>query len=109
MQAVLSDPEGKEVCRFEVKNGENAAVPVADPRLWSAEAPELYTLTLTAGEEVIGDKVGFRKIVVESGVVKINDVPVKFRGCEPSRQLSGNRICVLGCTDGEGSHTDEAA
>lgn len=80
VQAVLSDPEGKEVCRFEVKNGENAAVPVADPRLWSAEAPELYTLTLTAGEEVIGDKVGFRKIVVESGVVKINDVPVKFRG-----------------------------
>ena len=80
VQAVLSDPEGMEVCRFEVKNGETAAVPVADPRLWSAEAPELYTLTLTAGEEVIGDKVGFRKIVVESGVVKINDVPVKFRG-----------------------------
>lgn len=80
VQAVLSDPEGKEVCRFEVKNGEKMAVAVADPALWSAEDPKLYALTLTAGEEVIGDKVGFRKIVVENGVVKINDVPVKFRG-----------------------------
>lgn len=79
-QAVLSDPEGKEVCRFEVKNGENVTVPVADPALWSAEDPKLYSLTLTAGEEVIGDRVGFRKIVVENGVVKINDVPVKFHG-----------------------------
>lgn len=80
VQAMLSDPEGKEVCRFEVKNGENVTVPVADPALWSAEDPKLYALTLTAGEEVIGDKVGFRKIVIENGVVKINDVPVKFRG-----------------------------
>ena len=80
VQAMLSDPEGKEVCRFEVKNGENVTVPVADPALWSAEDPKLYALTLTAGEEVIGDKVGFRKIVIENGVVKINDVPVKFHG-----------------------------
>lgn len=80
VQAVLSDPDGKEVCRFEVKNGEKAAVQVPTPALWSAEDPKLYSLVLTAGEEVIGEKVGFRKIAIESGVVKINDVPVKFRG-----------------------------
>ncbi len=80
VQAVLSDPDGKEVCRFEAKNGKNVAVSVVDPELWSAEDPKLYALTLTAGEEVIGDRVGFRKGVVENGVVKINDVPVKFRG-----------------------------
>ncbi|MCQ2519044.1 MAG: DUF4981 domain-containing protein [Lachnospiraceae bacterium] len=78
--ADLIDPEGKIISSFEVHDGEKGIVHVEHPRLWSAEVPVLYALKITAGEELIGEKVGFRDITIENGVVKINGVPVKFRG-----------------------------
>ena len=53
---------------------------VADPILWNAEAPYLYTLVLETENEVITDRVGIRRIEVINKVVYINGVAVKFRG-----------------------------
>ena len=53
---------------------------VAKPLLWTAETPELYTLTIVTDGEAIAQQVGIREISVENGVVMINGSPVKFRG-----------------------------
>jgi len=47
---------------------------------WNAENPYLYTLVLHCGGEWIVDRVGFREICIENGVVKINGQAIKFKG-----------------------------
>ncbi len=79
-EVVLKDKEGTLVGESSVKAGEVFTITVENPKLWSAESPYLYQLTLTTDEEVIGEKVGFRNICIENSVVKINGTPVKFRG-----------------------------
>ena len=60
--------------------------PVAAPRKWSAEEPNLYTLLLTLADthgnilEVESCKVGFRQIEVSDQQVLINGVPIKIQG-----------------------------
>lgn len=78
--AVFSDKDGRELCLLSAKDGEQATVQINAPHLWSAENPYLYDLVIRAGKEVIGEKVGIRKIEVENGVVKINGTAVKFKG-----------------------------
>ncbi len=80
VSAELSDSSGKIIASFSARDGEAVSVHINAPVLWSAEKPYLYSLTITAGEEKIGEKVGFRKVNIENGVVKINGVPVKFKG-----------------------------
>lgn len=54
---------------------------VAYPRLWTAETPHLYGLTIACGGEYIYKKIGFRSIAVSGrGELCINDVPVKLKG-----------------------------
>lgn len=53
---------------------------VANPALWTAETPLLYTLLIKTGDEVIAQKVGVREICVQGGVVLFNGQPIKFRG-----------------------------
>ncbi len=60
--------------------GENTIVKIDAPYLWSAEEPYLYDLTVFSENEKIGEKVGFRCISVDKGVVKINGRAVKFKG-----------------------------
>lgn len=76
----LADMTGATVAEFDAAAGATARVEISAPQLWNAERPYLYSLTITAGEEVIGEQVGFRSVTAENGVVKINGVPVKFRG-----------------------------
>lgn len=76
----LADSDGKIITSAKAADDKAVEIPVEMPSLWSAESPILYNLTITAGDEVIGEKVGFRAISIENGVVKINGVPVKFRG-----------------------------
>lgn len=78
--AKLSDPAGNTIASIAIFDGNKGIIHVDNPQLWSAEVPALYDLVITAGEEVIGEKVGFRDIAIENGVVKINGVPIKFRG-----------------------------
>ena len=73
----LYDAEGSEIAASE---GRNPVLKVTNPKLWNAENPYLYTLVLKGGNEVIVKKVGFRKIEVDGDVVKLNGVPIKFKG-----------------------------
>lgn len=60
--------------------GETLTLQLKDPNLWSAETPNLYDLTLRCGEEVIYEKVGFRSVCVENGVMLFNGKPIKLKG-----------------------------
>ncbi len=53
---------------------------IEKPLLWNAETPNLYTLILQTPGETITEKVGFRTVCVEDGVVILNGSPIKFRG-----------------------------
>ncbi|MBU5482603.1 glycoside hydrolase family 2 TIM barrel-domain containing protein [Blautia sp. MSJ-19] len=59
---------------------------VEDPVLWSAEDPQLYDLTLDvyneAGElqEVIPQKVGFRRFEMKDGIMTLNGKRIVFKG-----------------------------
>ena len=58
---------------------------IANPKIWSAERPNLYTALLTLhkrGElvEVIPQKVGFRSVEIIGNIFYVNDVKLKFKG-----------------------------
>ncbi len=70
-------PEEKTVeIRREIKN----------PKKWSAEDPNLYNAVLTLKDsdgtaiEAVGCKTGFRNFGIEDGLMKINGMPVLFKG-----------------------------
>ncbi len=62
------------------------SLPVAHPRLWSAEHPNLYTLTVQLKDstgtvlETVTRRVGIRQISIENGILCVNHVPVKLTG-----------------------------
>jgi beta-galactosidase len=54
---------------------------VRRPRLWSAEEPALYTLTVTLdGAEPLSCGVGFRTVEVRDGLLRVNGRPVRIHG-----------------------------
>ena len=79
-EIVFSDAEGAAIFSGEARDGETLCISVESPVLWSAETPYLYSMTITSCGEVIGERVGFRDVCVDNGVVKINGRAVKFRG-----------------------------
>lgn len=79
-RAELFAPDGALIGEFAAAAGETAELTVISCRPWSAEDPVLYSLRITSCGEVIGERVGFRKVSVENGVLRINDRPVKFKG-----------------------------
>jgi beta-galactosidase len=71
----------------------NVKFPVIAPAKWTAETPNLYTITMTVGEkgesgvvydrvasEFLSARVGFRKIEIKDRVFTVNGVPVKLKG-----------------------------
>jgi beta-galactosidase len=95
VSATLADPAGKTV--FEQPLGQAAVAAgaettvtgrqhVTNPLKWSAEAPHLYTLLITARDEagrvleVIPWRVGFRTSEIKGGQFLINGQPTLFRG-----------------------------
>ena len=67
---------------------------VENPKKWTAETPELYTVVLglsgssndsaagavAKGGELISTRVGFRKVEIDGRVFKVNGVPIKMYG-----------------------------
>ncbi len=73
---------------------------VADVKPWSAEEPYLYTLVLTLKNngspiEYVSQKIGFRSVEINDGIIKINGKRVVFKGtnrhefdCRTGRYIS---------------------
>ncbi|MGN0636988.1 MAG: glycoside hydrolase family 2 TIM barrel-domain containing protein [Huintestinicola sp.] len=80
VSAKLTDKAGNLAAEFSARDGETVSCEISAPVLWSADKPYLYAMTISAGDEVIGERVGFRKVCIENGVVKINGRAVKFKG-----------------------------
>ncbi len=63
-----------------------AQIVVTQPRLWSAEEPNLYTLLLTLADAqgqtltVERFRVGFRQMEIKEGRLLVNGAPVKLKG-----------------------------
>ncbi|CAL66669.1 glycoside hydrolase family 2 TIM barrel-domain containing protein [Christiangramia forsetii] len=61
-------------------------IPIENPKKWTAETPNLYTLTLSLIDlnseitEVKSTSVGFRKYETKDGVFMVNGQPVKIYG-----------------------------
>jgi len=59
---------------------------ISDPKLWTAETPNLYDLNISLKAEgpqtlqVIHQKVGIRKVEISGGQLKVNNVPITIRG-----------------------------
>jgi len=59
---------------------------ITNPKKWTAETPDLYTLLLTltnANNEVVeqvSTKVGFRSLEIKNGLFLVNGKPIRFRG-----------------------------
>ena len=86
-QIAISDAAGAVVAVSQLRSVDNdpdythlSELEIRDPRLWNAEAPALYTLTIETDREVITDRLGLREIRVDGAVVRLNGQPVKFRG-----------------------------
>jgi beta-galactosidase len=72
-RARLVDPDGRTVLdEFEGR--------VAGARLWSAEAPHLYTLVVTAGDDEVSCRVGFRSVEVADRRLLVNGRAVRICG-----------------------------
>ena len=57
-----------------------AVLMVPYPRLWNAEDPYLYALTLTCPHEIIEDRVGIRQVRTDGPVLLLNGAPIRLRG-----------------------------
>jgi beta-galactosidase len=61
-------------------------LPVNDPLKWTAETPHLYTLLVAlknSGEtvtEAVSCKIGFRKVEIKDGQLRINGIPIHIKG-----------------------------
>ena len=71
-----------------VSGTSNANLSVPSVKAWSAELPNLYTLTLTLKDkkgnalEVIRQKVGFRNIKIEGGQLLVNGKAILIKGAD---------------------------
>ena len=63
---------------IDVAAGEQVRVDAVEP--WSAEVPRLYDAAVAAGGERVALRIGFRTVVVEDGLLKVNGRRVLLRG-----------------------------
>lgn len=75
----LVSPDGKTVSEGVSENG-NIEISVIKPMLWCDEIPNLYSLYLTCGTEVICQKVGIRRFEIKGRVIYVNGKKVKAKG-----------------------------
>lgn len=80
------------------------ALPVREPRQWSAETPHLYRLTVSLLDEqgalieCEGYDVGFRRVEISGGLLRVNGKPILIRGANRHEHdpASGHAIDVAG-------------
>lgn len=84
---VLRAPDGSIVAKASTSGGgsKQVVMNVANPLKWTAETPNLYTLTATviSGKsitEVIPVRTGFRKVEMRNGQLCVNGQPIIIKG-----------------------------
>lgn len=97
LDAALIDPDGAEIDVMTLEAGtsehddgsgrtDRGSVTLADPKLWSAELPHLYTLLVrhfdSEGDllEVQRQPVGFRKVEIRDQQLWVNGASIKMQG-----------------------------
>ncbi len=89
LAAQLLDASGQTVAEVQPVDAAQQALtvtlPVANPSLWSAETPALYTLRLVLCDgaevvEVAQTQVGFRQVEIREGVLLLNGRRLRIRG-----------------------------
>ncbi len=83
--AVLYDADKKEVGKLTMLPGVTLQKGARykldlEPLLWTAEAPNLYTLVLRKGDDIRAKRIGFKEQKVVGNQFLVNGVPVKFKG-----------------------------
>jgi len=80
-------PLAKEVSLDQLEEAEiHFEQSIKEPKKWTAETPNLYSLALSllddSGKiiEVVGCKVGFRKVEIKEGQLLVNGVPILIKG-----------------------------
>ena len=68
------------ICSGEVSGGGTFERTIGDVKLWTAETPYLYRLEIETDTELIGERVGFRRVCIEDGILKLNGRHIKFFG-----------------------------
>ncbi|KAJ4297365.1 Beta-galactosidase (Lactase) [Collariella sp. IMI 366227] len=61
------------------------SIPIQDPKKWTAEAPNLYAIEISATTASstphnVSQNIGFRKVELKGGLICVNGQPIKFRG-----------------------------
>lgn len=84
--------QGEEAARTEVeiKDEQSTVVEltIEQPALWSAEQPNLYNLMIQVTDnqeqlqELIPQRVGFRRFAIEDGIMKLNGKRIVFKGVD---------------------------
>jgi beta-galactosidase len=82
VRAVLKDPKGNILSdrAVDVKQQGQVTFQIEKPELWSAEVPNLYEIYLYQGDEILLQKVGFRKIEIKDSVMLVNGKSIKLKG-----------------------------
>lgn len=72
-------------------NGDSVAFRFKLPRvsLWSPQSPKLYPVTITAADDQVRDKIGFRNIEVQGKEILLNGKPLFLRGICIHEEISG--------------------
>ena len=80
----LTDAEGRQVAQATASKSGRTVMKVANPAKWTAETPNLYTLTarMKGSDEIVPVNVGFRKIELTGGQILVNGQPVLFKGAD---------------------------
>lgn len=90
-EGTLYAPDGSKAAVFQTRTEKQQSIikaPVSGIKLWSAEKPYLYRLELVLrGEdnrvqEVISEKIGFRKFELKDGLMLLNGKRIVFRGTD---------------------------
>lgn len=85
LQGRLFTPDGQLAAELSFVPGDagaaEARVPLARPRLWTAESPALYQLELAlASGQTLRERIGLRQLAIVDGVLQLNGRPIKLRG-----------------------------
>lgn len=80
----------------ELGAGEKTELLIENPRIWSAETPELYDLVLSANGEKILQRVGIRSVTIENAVFKFNGKHIKLKGVNrhDSHPVTGATVTI---------------